>query len=389
MEDSQNYGSPHILTSNVPDMRCERLEAPMTTANTTHSNLEHSQDTVVNSNVACVYPRPSSHSSVFPIRLLSTEILQLVFLFAVSHQWHEFATYIERRDSPRQKQSWAGALSLTWVCSWWRRVALSYPTIWRSIHINTGGLPLDDIISLSSFAEFAGELLRRSGPCLPLDIGLEVHHSWPRLHDVDLAAVLVLLNHIASYTGRWRRFHITSNVPRALKLLTDTISTKVAAGPTSNSIISNPFPLLEEFSLNRNRAQENLGFRFTLSYKRFFSHFTSLRSLRISVLQTKDALDLRNLVVLHASCYDGHTVGSLLEHCPHLQYLAIGHFRIPTSASSMSSASGTSVVHTQLRTLCLFRIGEQFPTGVWNNNLMKKGTLYLRVTSRVIMLSKN
>ncbi|KAJ3778025.1 hypothetical protein FB446DRAFT_699554 [Lentinula raphanica] len=179
--------------------------------------------------------------------------------------------YRKERFTP-SKAVWAGALSLTWVCSWWRRVALSYPTIWRSIHINTGGLPLDDIISLSSFAEFAGELLRRSGPCLPLDIGLEVHHSWPRLHDVDLAAVLVLLNHIASYTGRWRRFHITSNVPRALKLLTDTISTKVAAGPTSNSIISNPFPLLEEFSLNRNRAQENLGFRFTLSYKRSFSN---------------------------------------------------------------------------------------------------------------------
>ncbi|KAJ3976297.1 hypothetical protein EV361DRAFT_325523 [Lentinula raphanica] len=363
MEDSQNYGSPHILTSNVPDMRCERLEAPMTTANTTHSNLEHSQDTVVNSNVACVYPRPSSHSSVFPIRLLSTEILQLVFLFAVSHQWHEFATYIERRDSPRQKQSWAGALSLTWVCSWWRRVALSYPTIWRSIHISTGGLPLDDMITLSSFAKFVGELLRRSGPCLPLDIGLKLDDYDSFLHDVNLAAFSELFNHITAYTGRWRRFHIKSNVPRSFSQLTDTLSTKVTACPPSKSITSTPFPLLDELSMTRSFIQEYFGHHRAPSYNRLFAHFPSLRSLRIFSLKASDALDLGKLVVLHVSCYNGRTVGSLLEQCPNLRYLGIGHLRV----SNTPPASTTFVVHTQLRTLCLFRLGEKFPIGVWNN----------------------
>ncbi|KAJ3832884.1 hypothetical protein F5878DRAFT_434742 [Lentinula raphanica] len=155
-------------------------------------------------------------SSFSPIRLLSMEILQLVFLFAASHQPHEYATYLKWSASPRRKQSWAGALSLTWVCSWWQKVALSYPTIWRSIHIDVSQFSPKGSDNQLFFVVFVGECLRRSGPCLALDIGLNLnvdignfrfHKSNEGLGLCDLRGVFDTL---AFFAGRWRRIEISS-----------------------------------------------------------------------------------------------------------------------------------------------------------------------------------
>ncbi|KAJ3832888.1 hypothetical protein F5878DRAFT_633976 [Lentinula raphanica] len=370
MEDSQNHDSPKLSIDDVSITRCERSDLPLTTA--THRNLERSQDTVVDSNFA--RPRPSSHSAVVPIRLLSTEILQLIFLFAVSHQWREFATHLKLRIPSHQGQSWAGVLSLTWVCSWWRKVALSYPTIWRSIHINFGSLPLDDSITHSGFVDFVGECLRRSGPCLPLDIGLKLMFDWNDWastewhHHVNLAAVFDLLNCVSTYTGRWRHFQIISNDPESFTQFTNILTTKMAAGLISDPTTSTPFPLLEEINFV-DMFQDSLPFSGSApSFRGLFTHCHSLRSLRASSFQLIDALDLRNLVFLQVPFYAGHTFGPLLKQCPHLKYLGMGHFQsLPPSAPPSPTSSITSIVHTHLRTLCLSKIGERFPTGVWTD----------------------
>ncbi|KAJ3817028.1 hypothetical protein EV361DRAFT_44602 [Lentinula raphanica] len=335
-------------------------------------------EALVDSNAGARYQKPSL-CQVSPIRLLSTEILQLVFLFAASHKSHEFATYVKRSRSSRRNQAraWAGALSLTWVCSWWRKVALSYPPIWRSIHIDVR----ENSFTHPWFGDFIGEYLRRSGPSFPLDIGLNLDVNLSILqygryseeydhHDFeDYSDILRVLNHLADCAWRWRRFEFTSGFSTDLERFTDILVTKMAARSTSSPKTLVSFPLLHEVELHTHRSY--LPFRAT-SLK-FFTHCRFLRFLKAPIFQITDTMDLTNLVFLQTPLYAGDSFGYLLQQCPRLKYLSIGYLSpyYKISATSMSTAPATpaipSIVHNHLTSLCLNKIGEEFPAGVWDN----------------------
>ncbi|KAJ3719790.1 hypothetical protein C8R42DRAFT_671814 [Lentinula raphanica] len=331
----------------------------------------------------------SQRPSIFPIRLLSTEILQLVFLFAVSHQPHEFATYIKRSAPPRRKQSWAGALSLSWVCSLWRRSALSCPAIWCSIHIDAGLLKTENTVTHAGFAEFVEECLRRSGSYLPLAIGLNLNgnETWLQLRkqDVHHAEILKAFSHIADYAGRLRRFNITSNLPRTCEQFTDIVTAKMAARPppTGSTTTAPSLPYLEEIEFECFGPQNRSLFYDETQFQQLFTPCPSLRFLRISSLCSTDIFDLRNLLFLRVSNYVGFSFGSLLVQCPRLKYLGVDYFdSAPTSdpASTSPDLLFPSIVHHHLTRLCLTKIGEYFPLGVWTNvclpNLIQLGVAF-------------
>ncbi|KAJ3778023.1 hypothetical protein EV361DRAFT_884293 [Lentinula raphanica] len=395
MEDSGSYDLALMPYDNDMTTRCEASE-PSTIIGNACSNPERStQHTTigqVDSNAASLTQKPpSQQSSFFPIRLLSTELLQLIFLFAAYDKPHGFATYIKKSAlEPRRKQSWAGALSLSWVCSSWRRVALSYPVIWCSIHITAGLYWTEDSVTHPGFAEFVGECLRRSGQHLPLDIGLHLnaYDMWLYSDELQLdkqnknqAETLKVLSHVADYAGRLRQFKIRSNLPMACRQFTDIIAAKMAARPTSNSTTTAAsLPYLEEiefvvlYDSSDPIDHDN-------PFQQLFSVTTcpSLRNLGLYSLRSTDAFDLKNLVFLRTSHYSGHSFGSLLEQCPHLKYMSMDYLYMDPPSSAPAPPK-LPIVHTHLTRLCLTKIGDWFPLGVWNDvslpNLTQLGVAF-------------
>ncbi|KAE9398026.1 hypothetical protein BT96DRAFT_995213 [Gymnopus androsaceus JB14] len=75
----------------------------------------------------------SQHSLLSPIRKLPPEIVTEIFCFIVAENPLEFGTTPHYQLKPRVRD--ADVLTLTWVCFWWRSLALSRPSLWSLIDV--------------------------------------------------------------------------------------------------------------------------------------------------------------------------------------------------------------------------------------------------------------
>lgn len=237
-----------------------------------------------------------------PIRRLPAELLAEIFwfclpLYDMRHTNFSFKAWhssLSRRQAP---------LLLGRVCSLWRMVTLSTPSLWSSF----GALYYDDKFDRTLTG--AKTFLARSGTC-PLYISL-----------IDCSSTIgrtrELVNTVASYSHQWRTFAIfakletvnvlANNVKGALPLL-DTLTLGLTEGQ----------PLLEQPHAFRNA----------------FEIAPSLRNIVVSNQLSPLQLKLPWSQLTHF-CVDEtlHLKDSLdvLRSCPNLVYLAIS--RNPTAQS--------------------------------------------------------
>ncbi|KAJ7129083.1 hypothetical protein C8R46DRAFT_682954 [Mycena filopes] len=123
---------------------------------------------------------------VTPARRLPEDIIREIFLACIvplPWRWHHPG--MSTKKAP---------LLLCQICSTWRRVALSTPRLWSSLHINVLGNS-----KMAELASAATTWLSRSG-ILPLSISVESPYTYaPEVTDAS-----PLLASLAAFSGRWK-----------------------------------------------------------------------------------------------------------------------------------------------------------------------------------------
>ncbi|KAE9396928.1 hypothetical protein BT96DRAFT_93585 [Gymnopus androsaceus JB14] len=134
-------------------------------------------------------------SLISPIRKLSPDLLGEIFELVTADQFIILGTY---RFGPHSFARGIGRVfRLTWICSWWRKLILSRPTLWSRIQLR-----LDDVhaIKVSQFINMMVEVLLRSGTtplCLKIDepdfsefqlsvLNIPAGHTISRCKDLDI-----------------------------------------------------------------------------------------------------------------------------------------------------------------------------------------------------------
>ncbi|KAE9406809.1 hypothetical protein BT96DRAFT_759865, partial [Gymnopus androsaceus JB14] len=102
-------------------------------------------------------------SLLSPIQKLPPDVLGDIFELITADQCINLQIHFKARGIGR-------VFKLTWICSWWRKLILSRPTLWSRIHLTLGRFTTTDAESL--FTNMMEEVLLRSGTT-PLCLKLE------------------------------------------------------------------------------------------------------------------------------------------------------------------------------------------------------------------------
>lgn len=145
----------------------------------------------------------------FPVELI-TYVFKLAVIADASASSSGFP-FPSKRTAP---------LVMTWVCSTWRNLALSFPQLWTSISLGTNGSrPSEDIGILRLF-------LSRSGNTLPLSLILDYEPNEPRkavtdtsryFSDSYLSGMRLLAQELIPLRHRWRVLSLNALVFGAIE----------------------------------------------------------------------------------------------------------------------------------------------------------------------------
>ncbi|KAL5525259.1 hypothetical protein ACEPAF_9129 [Sanghuangporus sanghuang] len=255
------------------------------------------------------------HPGCRMIHCLPSEILVQIFEFAVDSDSDPWGFVIP--------SSVTAPLTLTWVCSSWRRTAISYSKLWISISFILHRL------SSSCLSEGILDLfIRRSGDRLPFSFALNYEHALessqaykPSVDHLDNEKYLDSVNAIArrliKIRHRWRRLIINVLVLEALEPFFHLLSHSEEVG--------SGMPMLEELSVST-KYTEFYGPHLTLPLK----SCSQLRTVRI--LTPMVFFDPCHPLLEHLTTLDLHFCNSQqdaivwLTCCPSLESLAIDFF---------------------------------------------------------------
>ncbi|KAH8112122.1 hypothetical protein DFH11DRAFT_540017 [Phellopilus nigrolimitatus] len=252
----------------------------------------------------------SSHS-------LPVELLSLIFLECCS-------TDLGYLGCPKLSRMTA-PLNLTWVCSYWRQVALSLPQLWTDISLNPS-----NYVPSSADAQLLELCLSRSGNVLPLSLVLEYGtHSSPfpifdkastpeyKVYCRGMRRLAQILDRVRS---RWRVLAVRSLVIGAL----DDFLHSIALGA----------PMLESFLISTKYFDLNGNYR-TLDLARCPQLQTSTLICPDLILDLylPDVSPLQSMSTLNIGyCQFQADAFAWLQSCPNLEKLSIQFFSAPPSA---------------------------------------------------------
>ncbi|KAL5479001.1 hypothetical protein ACEPAI_2289 [Sanghuangporus weigelae] len=255
------------------------------------------------------------HSECRMIHCLPSEISMRIFEFAVDSNSDPWGFVIPSRTT--------APLTLTWVCSSWRRAATSYTKLWTSI----------SLVSHGSNSLFWNEgildlFVRRSGDRLPFSFALNYEHAleYSRTYKLSvdhlnnekyLDSVNAIASRLDKIRHRWRRLIINVLVLEALEPFFHLLSQPEQDG--------SGMPMLEELSIST-KYTEFYGSHLTLPLK----SCSQLRTVR--VLTPMVFFDPCQPLLEHLTTLDLHFCSSQqdtlawLSCCPNLESLSIDFF---------------------------------------------------------------
>ncbi|KAL5520308.1 hypothetical protein ACEPAG_9522 [Sanghuangporus baumii] len=249
------------------------------------------------------------------IHRLPSEIMMRIFEFAVDSDSDPWGFVIPSRVT--------APLTLTWVCSSWRRAATSYPKLWTSISLVSHGS------SSPCLNEGVLDLfIRRSGDRLPFSFALNYEHALESSRTYKLSVdhlddekYLDSMNTIArrliKIRHRWRRLIINVLVLEALEPFFHLF--------LQSEELGSGMPSLEELSIST-KYTEFYGPHLTLPLK----SCSQLRTVR--VLTPMVLFDPCHPLLEHLTTLDLHFCDSQqdalawLSCCPNLESLSIDFF---------------------------------------------------------------
>ncbi|KIK57203.1 hypothetical protein GYMLUDRAFT_46450 [Collybiopsis luxurians FD-317 M1] len=284
-----------------------------------------------------------------PIRTLPLEILSEIFLFVADEPIHMGNRRIYTNTTNP-------VLKLTWVCSWWRTLALALPTLWSAMRLTFANFA--DNCTMPRARDFEKECILRSGTHVPLYLFIDIIYvpNRPFLHRADLDVLDVIIYQ----ARRWKRLELELFLDRDQDV--DQFRDRLWR-TWHQDTRSSEFPLLEELHL---QLRHSLDLPTQSPFSQIFLVCPRLHTLRISHLSTGDAIDLSHLVVLVVDHLRiNGSISTLLEKSPHLQRLELHEYY--EDGGLPSTSYKTSFYHTQLLTLSVPISGRDFPDGMWNN----------------------
>ncbi|KAJ3755449.1 hypothetical protein EV360DRAFT_85902 [Lentinula raphanica] len=315
----------------------------------------------------------SQESLLSPIRSLPSELLETIFRLVVAVSIPDHVA-CEISLSLTDHKIMAPVFRLTWVCSWWRRLALARPVLWSSIAVVDDTQRTDGQENRPELLEY---VLQRSGTSCPMDLQLHIfsrltvtrHDTLPFLTIFSNSPFNSIQRRLAEtvikYAIRWRSFTFTTNSKMISESFLEILATEVEH-KLHNAGGMLEFPSLERLDLG------SVGFNLDdelpaiKMVRKTFSSCPSLHSLAMYSLTSSESLDLKNLITLELNKYTGLSFAYLLRQCPLLESLAVKFFRGQTQESPDERSVSDTVRHDHLRVLKIKGMGEEFASGAWN-----------------------
>ena len=284
----------------------------------------------------CLQTVASQHQALIsPVRRLPPELLQVIFVYCLPT--HGNAVMHASDGAP---------VLLGRVCSEWRRISLSTPEVWSSLHIAPPIVTFSNLTS--SEARFAREReliemwLGRSGIC-PLNISF-VWHANDSEDEIRLC--VSLLEALVPRCGRWRMLDFQAPLTMF----------KPFVGLTVKDV-----PLLEGFSLMDNRTAVNVVDKWPESLifaesapnlKIFMLTFCS-GGLRLPSIPWHQLTTLYLESSISFFFHDSREMLSTFAQCTHLQSCTVKFPLSHTAPISPFTKLDLPITLPQLEMLCL------------------------------------
>ncbi|KAJ3873599.1 hypothetical protein F5051DRAFT_418819, partial [Lentinula edodes] len=271
-------------------------------------------------------------SLLSPIRKLPSDVLIHIF-----HLVSEDSILFNESPNEKASRTFIGAIfSLTWVCSVWRNLALSQPSLWSSFKLR-----LQSIDENSRSAIFRELVLSRIGPTTPMQIIIDTSNSY---------RVPATWNILSQFAGRLKHLKVVVLYVEHFDSLLEMITDGSSAGPCFHCLEHLEFHFLQR-SKRKTRSNDTLQ-----SFKHpFLRNCPRLYHLKVPFLNLADSIDLSNLTCLRISFDFGGSLSTLLQKCATLETLQLGWFNAPDNLSSRFPP----LCHTYLSTLEITNIGRQ------------------------------
>ncbi|KAF9064644.1 hypothetical protein BDP27DRAFT_1333240 [Rhodocollybia butyracea] len=149
--------------------------------------------------------RAKLRSLLSPMRKLSNEILLHIFQYACKENILQSYPWLSEQQPWTKLRSpvitYLPTMAISSVCSRWRTLALSSPSLWANLTVETHTATLDQSKILLGFIDTVARYLERSGDW-PLKIALEIGGTPGPHHETEIPS----LNYLTQHACRWETF---------------------------------------------------------------------------------------------------------------------------------------------------------------------------------------